>query len=103
MENTDIGEELRTIVDHAEALLGALSGDVDARLDRLRARVAESIDTARARLAEMDRDVERPSERAAAAFEQWMQDNPWMAVAIGAGIGVAIGYLLSGRRVASPP
>lgn len=97
MDNTDLGDELRNVVDHAEALLGALSDDGDARLDRLRERVLGSIDTARARLADMERDSERPSERAAAAFERWMLENPWTAVAIGAGVGLAIGFLLSGR------
>jgi ElaB/YqjD/DUF883 family membrane-anchored ribosome-binding protein len=97
VESTELDEELRNVVDHAEALLAALSGDGDARLDHLRERVSDSIDTARARLADLDRDGERPSERAAAAFEGWIHENPWTAVAIGAGLGIAIGLLLSRR------
>jgi ElaB/YqjD/DUF883 family membrane-anchored ribosome-binding protein len=103
VDRTDLGEQLRDIVDHAEALLGALADDGDARLDALRERVFNSIGTARARLAEMEGDSERPSERAAAAFERWINENPWTAVAISAGVGLAIGFLLSGRRAPAPP
>jgi ElaB/YqjD/DUF883 family membrane-anchored ribosome-binding protein len=102
VDSTDLGEELRSIVDHAEALLGALADDGDARLGALRERVSASIGTARERLAEIDHDAERPSERAAAAFEHWISENPWTAVAISAGVGLAIGYLLSGRPARSP-
>ncbi len=102
MDTTALGEELRNVVDHAEALLDALSDDGDARLAALYDRVSDSIDTARARLAEIGADADRPSKRAAAAVERWMMENPWTAVAIGAGVGVLIGMLLSRRRAPAP-
>jgi ElaB/YqjD/DUF883 family membrane-anchored ribosome-binding protein len=98
VSSTALGAELRNIVDHAEALLAALPGEDDARLESLRARVFDSIGTARERLAEMDSDADRPTERAAAAFERWITENPWTAVAIGASVGLAIGVLLSRRH-----
>ncbi len=97
-----LGEELRHIVDHAEALLGALADDDDARLDSLRRRVSDSIESARARLEDMERDANRASARAVAAVERWMRDNPWTVVAIGAGIGLVAGALLAGRRRRTP-
>lgn len=97
MSSTAIGDELRNIIDHAEALLDALSGEGDARLEALRARVFDSISTARERLGELDGAADSPTERAAAAFERWISENPWTAVAIGAGVGLAIGALLSAR------
>ncbi len=97
METATIGDDLRNVVDHAAALLDALDDGGDARLSGLRERVAGSIDTARARLEEMASDAQRPTERAVAAFEHWINDNPWTAVAIGAGIGLVIGVLLSRR------
>jgi ElaB/YqjD/DUF883 family membrane-anchored ribosome-binding protein len=97
VSSTVLGDELRNIIDHAAALLDALSGEGDERLEALRARVFDSIGTARERLAEMDGDAERPTERAAAAFERWISENPWTAVAIGASVGLALGVLLSAR------
>jgi ElaB/YqjD/DUF883 family membrane-anchored ribosome-binding protein len=102
VDTAGLSEELRNIVDHAEALLDALSDEGDARLAALYERVSDSIDTARARLAEINADADRPSERAAAAFERWMTENPWIAVAIGAGVGMLIGVLLSRRRAPAP-
>jgi ElaB/YqjD/DUF883 family membrane-anchored ribosome-binding protein len=98
VETTTIDDELRNIVDHAAALLDALDDEGDARLAALRERVAGSIDTARTRLDDMTSDANRPSERAAAAFERWIDENPWSAVAIGAAVGLVIGMLLSRRR-----
>ncbi len=98
-----LGEELRHIVDHAEALLGALSDEGDPRLSSLRARVSESIETARSHLDDLQRDAERATDKAAAALERWIEENPWTAVAIGAGVGLAIGFLLAGRRRSPAP
>ena len=68
MDTTALGEELRNVVDHAEALLDALSDDGDARLAALYDRVSDSIDTARARLAEISADAARLLGRSASAL-----------------------------------
>ena len=96
VDTTSLGEDLRSIVDHAEALLKALADDGDPRLDALRERVCGSIDTARERLAEFDREADRPGDRVAAAVQRWIRENPWTAIAIGASVGLVIGVLLSG-------
>lgn len=93
-----LGEDLQNVIDHAAALLDALSDEGDARLGALRERVTASIDSARAHLQEMRSDADRPSERAAAALERWIRDNPWMVVAMGASVGLAAGLLLARRR-----
>ncbi|MGB6450002.1 MAG: DUF883 family protein [Steroidobacteraceae bacterium] len=98
-ENTaTLGEELRNIVDHAEALLHALADDGDASLGSLRDRVSDSIESARARLREMESDANGMTERAAAAFERWARNNPWTVVAMGVSVGLVAGMLLAGRR-----
>lgn len=102
-ENTAaLGEELRSIVDHAEALLEAISDEGDPKLGSLRERVSESIDTARAHLDEMQNETERATEKAAVALARWIEENPWTAVAIGAGAGLAIGLLLASRLRRAP-
>lgn len=102
-ENTAaFGEELRSIVDHAEALLDAISDEGDPKLSSLRERVSASIETARAHVDEMEGDAERASEKAAAVIARWIEENPWTAVAIGAGAGLAIGLLLAARRRRAP-
>ena len=97
-----LGEELRNIIDHAAALLGAISDEGDPKLSALRERVSASIDTARVHLDEMQLDAERASEKLAEALARWIEANPWTAVAIGAGAGIAIGLLLASRRSRAP-
>lgn len=97
-DTSALAEELRNIVDHAEALLGALADDGDPKLASLRERVSSGIETARTHLDEMQEAAERPAEKAAAALDRWIGENPWKAVAVGAGIGLAIGVLLAARR-----
>jgi len=99
-----LAEELREIVNQAEALLDAIGNDGDAGLAGLRSRVNESIDAARARLADIEEQANRTSQRVASAAESWVQENPWAAVAIAAGVGLVIGTILARRaRSASPP
>jgi ElaB/YqjD/DUF883 family membrane-anchored ribosome-binding protein len=100
--STILAEELRQIVNQAEALLNAIGDDGDASLAGLRSRVNESIDAARSRLADIEEQANRASPRAARAAEEWVRENPWVAVAIAAGLGLVIGTILA-RRSPSPP
>ncbi|HTT01389.1 MAG TPA: hypothetical protein VMG11_04810 [Steroidobacteraceae bacterium] len=92
---TAVTEELRNVVSEAEAFLGALSEADDAELERLRDRVHDSIDAAKMRLADIESDAARQGTRVSSAIESWVADNPWTAVAIGAGVGLALGVLLA--------
>jgi ElaB/YqjD/DUF883 family membrane-anchored ribosome-binding protein len=99
MENTiessaALADELRNVVNQAEALLNAIGQDKDEALDALRERVYESLDTAKARLADIEVQASKATRRAAVAAESWVRDNPWTAVAIGASVGLVIGALL---------
>lgn len=93
-----LADELRNVVTQAEELLHALGDGGDEALGTLRQRVYASVDAARARLAGMEEDTARMTDRAASAAETYVQENPWAAVAIGAGIGIVAGALLMRRR-----
>lgn len=99
-----LDEELRSIVEHAEALLEALADEGDAKLARLRERVAGSIDAAKARLDDLAADSERARERAADALERFLTENPWTLAALAAGLGLVAGWWLAsdGRERADP-
>ena len=85
-----LAEELRTLVEDAEALLRSSSGADGAELnERARATLAEL----RSRLAGLE---ERFSARAR-DVDAYVRDNPWQAVALAGGIALLIGVIM-GRR-----
>jgi ElaB/YqjD/DUF883 family membrane-anchored ribosome-binding protein len=85
-----LAEDLRTLVDDAEALLRAsanagsaeLHERAQATLEELRGRLAALEDRLRARARDVD---------------SYVRDNPWQAVAVAGGIALLFG-LLMGRR-----
>ena len=98
-EHSDaLAEELRKVVSEAEALLGAMGDEGDGALQSLRDRVHDSIDTAKARLADLQEQADRIGQRAATAAANWIVENPWTAVAIGASIGLIIGMMVRTAR-----
>jgi ElaB/YqjD/DUF883 family membrane-anchored ribosome-binding protein len=103
LENTSasgaaLADELRNVVSQAEQLLQAIGDDGDAAMAALRERVHASIDTARLRLGDLEEEASRVTREAATAAEAYVQEHPWAAVAIGAGVGLLIGALIAGRR-----
>ena len=98
-----LAEELRKVVQQAEALLGALGDDEHGPLGALRGRVHDSLDAAKTRLADLEQQANRASQRAASAAETWVRDNPWTAAALFAALGLIVGTLLARRGPASPP
>jgi ElaB/YqjD/DUF883 family membrane-anchored ribosome-binding protein len=108
LENTTasgaaLADELRNVVSQAEELLRALGDDGDAAMAALRERVHASLDTARLRLEDLESEAGRMTQQAAEAAETYVRENPWTAVAIGAGLGLLLGGLLIGRRRQGPP
>ncbi|HTY49626.1 MAG TPA: DUF883 family protein [Steroidobacteraceae bacterium] len=92
-----MAEELRRIVEQAESLLASAGTQGDAALDSLRARVNDTLGAARARLSDLEQEAHLAGRRAASATESWVRSNPWAALAIGAGIGLIVGAVLSRR------
>jgi ElaB/YqjD/DUF883 family membrane-anchored ribosome-binding protein len=108
LENTTasgaaLADELRNVVSQAEELLRAMGDDGDAAMAALRERVHASLDTARLRLEDLESEAGRMTQQAAEAAGAYVRENPWTAVAIGAGLGLLLGGLLIGRRRQGPP
>jgi ElaB/YqjD/DUF883 family membrane-anchored ribosome-binding protein len=85
-----LAEDLRTLVDDAEALLRATS---NAGSDEVKERAQATLQELRVRLAALEDQV-----RARARdVDSYVRDNPWQAVAVAGGIALLLG-LLMGRR-----
>jgi ElaB/YqjD/DUF883 family membrane-anchored ribosome-binding protein len=96
--NTDkLVQDLRLVVEDAEDLLKATANQAGEKVNAARARAEESIRGAKARLAEAGEDVAERTRAAVQVSDEYVHENPWVAIGTGAGLGFLIGYLI-GRR-----
>jgi ElaB/YqjD/DUF883 family membrane-anchored ribosome-binding protein len=90
-------EDLKTVMNDAEALLRATSAQTGEKIQEVRARAEESLRQARARLSEVEEEALRRARELADATEEYVRDNPWQSIGIAAGIGLVLGILISRR------
>lgn len=79
-------QDLKAVVGDAEDLLKATASEGNERIERVRARAAESVRAARARLEDAGIDIDAR-----------VREQPWTAIGVAAGIGLVLGILL-GRK-----
>ena len=89
--------DLKTVMEDAEALLKATSTLTGEKVQEVRARAEESLRQAKVRLSEVEEEAMRRAREIADAADEYVQENPWQAVGIAAGIGLVVGLLLSRR------
>jgi ElaB/YqjD/DUF883 family membrane-anchored ribosome-binding protein len=90
-------EDLQVVVRDAEALLQATAAQSGEKIDAIRARANESLQTARRRLAAAEKQAMQEARQAALAADDYVHANPWQAVGVAAGVGLLLGLLI-GRR-----
>jgi ElaB/YqjD/DUF883 family membrane-anchored ribosome-binding protein len=85
--------DLMTVIQDAEAWLrnnGQLTGD---ELKAAKAKFEQTLSSAKAGLA----DYQETVTEAAKATDEYVKENPWKSVGVGAAVGVVIGMLLARR------
>ena len=90
--------DLRVVVTDAEELLRATAGQAGEKVAVARERIQENLAAARARLVVAEEAVVAKTKEAARATHEYVHENPWRAVGIGAGVGLIIGMLISRGR-----
>lgn len=96
-DTAQLMEDLRVVMEDAEALLKATAGQAGERVEQARHRAEESLRAARARLAEVEGEVTMRAREAARHTDRYVHENPWGAIGIAAGVAFILG-LLAGRR-----
>jgi ElaB/YqjD/DUF883 family membrane-anchored ribosome-binding protein len=91
-------QDLRMVVADAEELLRATAGQAGEKVSAARERIQENLAAAKVRLAAAQEAVADKARQAANATDEYVQENPWRAVGIGAGVGLIIGMLISRGR-----
>jgi len=90
-------QDFQAVVDGAEELLRVTSTNTEAGYSAARKKLEHSLKVARDELEQIQTAARRKAKQAARATDDYVHDNPWQAIGVGAAIGLAIGVLI-GRR-----
>jgi ElaB/YqjD/DUF883 family membrane-anchored ribosome-binding protein len=102
MDSSDVTKEklaadLKLVINDAEELLRATASQAGEKVTAARLKVQDSLDQAKVKLGRIsDAGLDRAKE-AARVTDDFVHDQPWTAVGIGAGVGLILGLLI-GRR-----
>ena len=89
--------DMKVVVSDAEEILRATAGVDGEKMGDLRERIAERLRDAKLRIADAECAVIDRTKAAARATDDYVNDNPWRAVGIAAGVGLLLGIII-GRR-----
>jgi ElaB/YqjD/DUF883 family membrane-anchored ribosome-binding protein len=101
--STDVSKEklmqdLQLVVNDAEELLKATAGVAGDKVTVARERIQESLSSAKERLAIAQEAMYEKTHQAARVTDDYVHDNPWQSVGIGAAAGLVVGMLISRGR-----
>ncbi|MBK7952807.1 MAG: DUF883 domain-containing protein [Candidatus Accumulibacter sp.] len=89
--------DMKGVVADAEEILRATAGVAGDKMGDLRERIGERLRDAKLRLADAEAALVDRTKAAARATDDYVQENPWRAVGVAAGIGLLLGVII-GRR-----
>ena len=89
--------DMKMVVSDAEEILRATAGVAGEKMGDLRERIGERLRDAKLRIADAEAALVDRTKAAARATDDYVNENPWQAVGIAAGIGLLLGVII-GRR-----
>jgi ElaB/YqjD/DUF883 family membrane-anchored ribosome-binding protein len=93
----DLVEEFGTLVEAMEDVFAAAAEDGGEKLSELREQAEASLKKARTRLGLVEKNALAKARKIAADSDDYVHENPWTAIGVGAGIGLLLGLLI-GRK-----
>lgn len=89
--------DFNAVMRDIDALMKASGQQAEGEARALRERIRDRLDGAKERILDVQHEAVQRAKAAAAATDDYVHDNPWQAIGIGAAVGLALGVLL-GRR-----
>jgi len=89
--------DMKNVVADTEEILRATAGVAGEKMAELRERIGESLQDAKVRIAEAEELLVDRTKAAARATDEFVNEKPWQAVGIAAGVGLLLGIII-GRR-----
>ena len=86
--------DMKSVVADAEEILRATAGVAGEKMGDLRERVGERLRDAKLRIADAEALLVDKTKAAARATDDYVNQNPWQAVGVAAGIGFLFGIII---------
>ncbi len=93
----DIHNDVSQLADTLEEVLSSSGEKSKEELSKIRSKAEQALKQSRYRLGETGDAIAKQTRVAAARADEYVRENPWTGVGIGAAIGVVLGVLLSRR------
>ena len=93
----DLVEEFQNMVESMEDLFTAAAEDGGEKIADLRDQAEASIKKAKARLGAVEKTAVAKARKLASNSDDYVHENPWTAIGVGAGVGLLLGLLI-GRK-----
>jgi ElaB/YqjD/DUF883 family membrane-anchored ribosome-binding protein len=90
-------DEVHNLIADVEDLIDRVGDAADPELRRLRAKVADAVNTAKKSIAEGVGQVQGQGNQALEAGDRYVRNQPWEAIGIAALAGLAVGFLVARR------
>ncbi|MEZ5832858.1 MAG: DUF883 family protein [Dongiaceae bacterium] len=93
----DLLEEFGNLVEAMEDVFSAATDDSGQKFSELKDEAEARLKKARARLGAMEKTAVAKARKIAADSDEYVHENPWTAIGVGAGVGLLLGLLI-GRK-----
>jgi ElaB/YqjD/DUF883 family membrane-anchored ribosome-binding protein len=87
--------DMKTLIRDAQDLFREATSVTGVKAEELRAKGLTLLDTAMAKAQDVQAAAIETSKELATEADDYVRENPWQAVAIGAGVGLLVGLLIS--------
>ena len=89
--------DIKSIIFEAEEMLGATADHAGEKIVNLRERIKYRLADSKVRLVDAEEVLLTKTRAAAQATDDFVHESPWMAIGVGAGVGLFVGLLLARR------
>lgn len=93
----DIINEFRHLASSLDDLLAASTGEGNDALAELKAKAADRLKQAKNAIGKVEHNAMQAAKEVVTRSDDYVHENPWTSIAVGAGVGLILGLLI-GRR-----
>jgi ElaB/YqjD/DUF883 family membrane-anchored ribosome-binding protein len=86
-------QELQQLSGHVEGLMSKVADDQSPQVQELRARVSDTIQSAKNSITKADAAAMDVLRNAASSADDYVRENPWVAIGVIAGVAASLGFL----------